>query len=134
MMFIKNTGSQSEFRVSRIVVSANNAAVITRLHIGLTGTPTGDNTTGQVFSMTSGSTAVPSNITADVWDETGTGITGLTGGTVMDCWAYAAGTWHTDYDDRLILPAGANMALSCLDGAGTSLVYLTVELVEIFSS
>jgi len=132
MLYIKNTGSTSDLKVQRICVSANNAAVITRLHLDLSTGTLANTVDNQVFSMRSGFGGTPTSITASVWNgSTSGGITGLSGGTIMDCWAYGAGTWHTDYDDRLILPSGANLAISAYDGAGSYKVQISVEFVEV---
>lgn len=130
MLYLKNTGSLSEFHIQKIWATSDSAATYTNVQVGASGAPTGDNTSDQVFSLRSGDTATPDCL-AEIWDATGTGITGLTAGSIIKTFGHAAGYHELAIDGGIILRPGAALLLEATDGAGAASYACGVEFVEV---
>lgn len=131
ILFIKNTGSLSDFRVHRVFLTTGSTTLIARLYLGVTGTPSAQSTSGQIFSTRAGSSAQPSDILAEIWEESSGGISGLTlaDGHIHYLWQGFVNI-SEDFGGSIILPPGGNLVISAID-TNTGEFGCSVELVEV---
>lgn len=118
MIYIKNTSTTQDLVIAKLIPTTDQAATVLTTTREPTLAAIGNNNTHTPVNINMGS-AKSASATIYNWDESGNGMTGLSGGTKIATYILAVGTTVLPLDDSHIIPPGTSMMFS-LKSIGTS--------------
>jgi hypothetical protein len=118
ILFIKNTSASRNLVIEKVLSSADTAGGVIVWRKNMTEGSIGDNNTHTPVNLNF-SSALSAEATVYNWDETGTsGITGLTGGTVVKTFITGVGFTVHPIDGAIVLGQGNSLTVQYINGTG----------------
>jgi len=118
MLYVENTSPTKVLCVEKIILSSGAAGTrVTLQRNPVVGTIGANNThTAVNLNFSSGKTA---EATAYNWDETGTGMTGITAGTTISSFILPAGVFDAPLNGSIVLNKGDSISITVEAASGT---------------
>jgi len=130
--FIENTSSTKSIVIDKVVVSCSAAQLTYKSSVGVVKGTLAVAEEAQLTNTNTSSAKTP-GVGAYVWTgDSGDGMTGLTGGKIVNLVELAAGAWDLDDDDTLVIAPGGTFSVHLdNDSGGTNNCAVHVRFYEI---